>query len=368
MKTPILPRLSLVLLVLGLAACESKLDIDLVTVNRPVDAERITVRIEAVELENEAGGTVRIETDDREVNLLDFQGDQLQSLVGGEEVPAARYRKLRLIFAANDGVLETDDEEFDIRLSDAQPALDLDVSLSDEDDETETLLGVLDLRFSFSRQQNIYRLRQVGTAVRTGDAATLNGTVDEDYVDSGVCAGAEEEDYAVYLYTGDRRTQLTDYASEFVSNSPILSASVERSGDSGDYQYRFLGLGEGRYTVAYTCTADIDDPFVRETNMVFRDAFLVDIEEGNQTRDFPEGAVGARAEKGWGCLRKPCRSCLSPASMPARAGPAWSSTSPGRCPSATAGSCGEEPPGRRCTGQLALPLAWRDSRSAVPGL
>ncbi|WP_165797280.1 DUF4382 domain-containing protein [Solimonas fluminis] len=289
MKNATLLRLSLLPLALGLAACESSLDIDLATVNRPVDAERISVRIRAVELQDEAGGTRRIETDDRLVNLLDFQGSELLSLVGGEEVPSARYRKLRLVFDERGAEIETDDGEFPIRVSDLQPGADIDIQLSDDDDETETLLAVLDLRFSFSRQtqpDNLYRLRQVATAGRSGDLGTLVGQVDEDYVQGGGCAGSEEEGFAMYLYRDDRRNQLTDYAAD-VTDSPLVSASVVRPGDEGDFSYRFRGLPAGRYTVAYTCKADLDDPFTRQDTLVFRDAFLVDIEEGGTTtRDF----------------------------------------------------------------------------------
>ncbi|HEY0915359.1 MAG TPA: DUF4382 domain-containing protein [Solimonas sp.] len=290
MKTHTLFRLCLLPLVLGLAACESTLDINLATVNRPVDAERISVRIEAVELQDESGGTFRIETDDRLVDLLDFQGTELLSLVGGEEVPAARYRKLRLIFDDRDAEIETDDGEFPIRLSDLQPGADLDIQLSDDEDEGETILAVLDLRFSFSRQtqpDNLYRLRQAATAARAGDTGTLTGTVDEDYVAGGACAGSEEEGFAMYLYRGDRRSQLKDYAADFDTASPLVSASVECSGNSGDYQYRFRGLPIGQYTVAYTCKAELDDPFTQQNTLVFRDAFLVQIEEGGTvTRDF----------------------------------------------------------------------------------
>ncbi|MDM4769706.1 DUF4382 domain-containing protein [Solimonas sp. SE-A11] len=290
MKTQNLLRLCLLSLVLALAACESTLDINLATVNRPVDAERISVRIEAVELQDDAGGTYRIETDDRLVDLLDFQGTELLSLVGGEEVPAARYRKLRLIFSDRDAEIQTEDGEFPIRLTDLQPGADMDVQLSDDEDESETILAVLDLRFSFSRQtqpENLYRLRQAATAARASDTGTLTGTVDEDYVASGPCAGSEKEGFAMYLYRGDRRSQLTDYAADFETASPLVSASVERSGNSGDYQYRFRGLPVGQYTVAYTCKAELDDPFTRQDTLVFRDAFLVQIEEGGTvTRDF----------------------------------------------------------------------------------
>jgi hypothetical protein len=289
MKNPPLLRLLLLSLALGLAACESSLDIDLATVNRPVDAERISVRIEAVELQDEEGGTYRIETDDRLVDLLDFQGSELLSLVGGEEVPSARYRKLRLIFDERDAEIQTDDGEFPIRISDLQPGADMDIRLSDDEDETENLLAVLDLRFSFSRQtqpDNLYRLRQVATAGRSGDLGGLQGSVDEDYVQGGACAGSEEEGFAMYLYRGDRRNQLSDYAAD-VTDSPLVSASVVRAGDEGDFSYRFRGLPQGQYTVAYTCKAELDDPFTRENTLVFRDAFLVDVEEGGTaTRDF----------------------------------------------------------------------------------
>lgn len=284
MNTRTLLRLPLILLAVALAACESDLDIELATVNRPVDAERITVRIKAVELQNEGGGTVTIDTDDREIDLLDFQGTELLQLVSGEKVAAARYRKLRLVFDSRDGELETEDGDvFPIRLADLQPGADIDVQLKDDEDETETLLAVLDLRFSLSlqtQQDDFYRLRQVGTAVRAGDGGTLSGSVDEDYVAGGNCSGSDEEGFAMYLYKGDRRTQLNDYFADEAASSPLVSASATRAGDDGDYSYRFRGLPAGQYTVAYTCTAELDDPLTRQTTLLFRDAKLVEVTEG----------------------------------------------------------------------------------------
>lgn len=278
-------RLALVLLAASLAACESSLDINLATVNAPEDVESVKVRIEAIELQDEGGGTLTIDTDDSEIDLMDFQGADLLSLVSGEEVSAGNYRSLRLIFDDRDGEVVRDGDEFPLRLLDTQPSAALELSLDDE--EEESVLAVMDLRFSLSEQTSTgtFRLRQATTAVRGDDAGSLVGTVDEDFVAAGNCAGIEEG-YAMYLYEGSRTT-LSDYFADSPTQSPLVSATLTRAGDDGDYGYRFRGLPPGSYTVGFTCEADLDDPFTQQATLKFRGAEAVTIEAGREeTQDF----------------------------------------------------------------------------------
>lgn len=274
---------AVLLLAAALAGCESSLDIDLATTNGNEDIERITVRVEAVELQDDEGGVVTIATDDSPVDLLGFQGTTLLNLVSGEEVPARHYRSLRLVLDDRDAELKRKNSSVvvPVRLTDNQPTAALDVTLSD--DSEDRLLAVLDLRFSLSEQvqpSNVFRLRQVATAVRAEDAGTLAGTVDEGFVGGGACNGIDQG-YAMYLYKGTR-TLLTDYFADAPTDAPLVSATLQRPGEDGDYSYRFRGLPAGSYTLAFTCQADLDDPFSRQV-LTFRDAVTVEITAGHDT-------------------------------------------------------------------------------------
>ncbi|HSW11324.1 MAG TPA: DUF4382 domain-containing protein [Solimonas sp.] len=276
-------RLPFLLLTATLAACESSLDVDLATANFE-DAKRIEVRLEGVELRDDSGGIVSIEADDPGlVDLLDYQGSALLRLVSDVEVPARNYQSLRLLLSDDDAELEEEDGDVrPIRLAASQPFLPVDFSL--DDDGSETLLAVLDLRFSLadrSASSGDYSLRQQGVAGLAGEVGTLRGSVDESYVSAGACAGIGDDGYAVYLFEG-QRTAGSDFFAD-ADDNPVVSASVLRNAGESDYRYAFRGLTEGDYTLVFTCQADLDDPESRQT-LVFREPVAVEIEAGSETQ------------------------------------------------------------------------------------
>lgn len=276
------PRLLLLLVAASLAACESQIQVDLATANFE-NARRIEVRVEGVELLEDDGGIVGIEADDPGlVDLLDYQGSATLRLLTDVDIPARHYWGIRLLLDDTDAELESEDGEvLPIRLSGTQPFAPVDFSLGDDD--SQTLLAVLDLRFSLSDQSDTagdVRLRQSMLAVPAGDAATLLGTVDADYPLQGACAGVDRG-HAVYLYD-EQRTQPSDFFADS-EDRPVASASLTRDEGEDDYRYSFRGLQEGRYTLAFTCQADLDDPLSRET-LLFREPVEVDVDAGRETR------------------------------------------------------------------------------------
>jgi len=275
-------RLPLLLAAASLAACESRINVDLATAGFE-DARRVEVRVEGVELLDDEGGIVGIEADEPGlVDLLDYQDSALLTVLSDVDIPARRYQGLRLLLDDSDAELETEDGEVvPIRLSGTQPFAPVDFSLGDDD--SETLLAVLDLRFSLSDQSDAageYRLRQSALAVPEGDAATLAGTVDADYPGQGVCAGVDRG-YSIYAYD-EERTQPSDFFADS-DDRPVASASLLRDEGEDDYRYRIRGLQEGRYTLVFTCQADLDDPLSREA-LLFREPVVVDADAGRETR------------------------------------------------------------------------------------
>ncbi len=268
-----------------LAGCNSEFSVELSTANLE-EARALEIEITGVELLDEQDQVVRIDLDEpRRVDLLDYQGDARLQLLSDEEIPARSYRGIRVVFDDEDAELTREDGgSVPVQLNGSPRFAPLTLSLSDDD--SETAQTVLDLRFSLadrSLSSDLFLFRPELRAGLDGDLGSLVGTVDEDFVDSGACAGIDDG-YAMYLFEGEERVPV-DFLSGG-SGNPLASASVTRTLGESDYRYSFQGLPEGRYTLAFTCQADLDDPQERQTpSLVFIGSSNVRVEAGEETRE-----------------------------------------------------------------------------------
>lgn len=267
-----------------LAGCNSEFSVELSTANLE-EARGLEIEITGVELLDEQDQVVRIDLDEpRRVDLLDYQGDARLQLLSDEEIPARSYRGIRVVFDDEDAELTRQDGgSVPVQLNGSPRFAPLTLSLSDDD--SETAQTVLDLRFSLadrSLSSDLFLFRPELRAGLDGDLGSLVGTVDEDFVDSGACAGIDDG-YAMYLFEGEGRVPV-DFLSG-ASGNPLASASVTRTLGESDYRYAFQGLSEGRYTLAFTCQADLDDPQQRQTpSLVFIGSSNLRVEAGEETR------------------------------------------------------------------------------------
>lgn len=278
-------RFSCLAAALLVAGCESRFNVDF-AVSSPETLERLEVTVLGVELLDDDGGVVGVEADDPGlIDLLQDGPDQLHRLISDADVPERHYRGLRLLLDERDSEAElSNGDRVPVALSLTQPFMPLDLRVKD-DDEADAVL-VLDLRFSVADRRSVSGglvLQQAGSAADAGDTGSLAGSVDEAFVSRGDCAGVNQG-YAFYLFSGERSV-----ANDFLEQSadqPLRSASLTRLGSSGDYSYRFIELPAGRYTLAFTCQADRDDPFTREA-LIFRDLAVVEVKAGaDARRDF----------------------------------------------------------------------------------
>lgn len=276
-------RLSVpVLAVALLAGCESRFNVD-VAVSSPEALERLEVRVLGVDLLEDDGGVVSVDADDPGlVDLLENGPDVLHRLIGDADVPERHYRGLRLRLDERDGEAQFDSgPAVPVGLSTTQPFMPIDLRV--RRDETSDAVLVLDLRFSVADRRSSSGgvvLQQAGTAADAERTGAIAGNVDETVVGRGECAGVNSG-YALYLFRGERST-VNDFLEES-ADSPVRSATLNRPGSSGDFSYRFIEVPEGRYTLAFTCQADLDDPFTREA-LVFRELSAVEVSPGDETR------------------------------------------------------------------------------------
>lgn len=266
------------------AGCNSEFSVELSTANLE-EASSLEIEITGVELLDEQDQIVRIDLEEpRRVDLMDYQGDARLQLLSDEEIPARSYRGIRVVFDDEEAELTREDGgTVPVQLNGSPRFAPLALSLSDDD--SETAQAVLDLRFSLADRSlgsDVFLFRPELRAGLDGDLGSLVGTVDEDFVDSGACAGIDDG-YAMYLFEGEERVPV-DFLSGATGN-PLASASVTRTLGESDYRYRFQGLPEGRYTLAFTCQADLDDPQERQTpSLIFLDGDNLRIEAGEETR------------------------------------------------------------------------------------
>lgn len=265
-----------------LASCESRFNVDF-AVSSPEDLERLEIGVLGVDLLDDNGDVVTVEADTPGViDLLGNGSDVLQRLIADADVPEKHYRGLRLRLDERGSEAEFDNgDRVPVALSLSQPFMPLDLRV--RSDHTANAVLVLDLRFSAADRRSVddtLALQQAGTAADAGQTGAIAGSVDEAVVSRGDCAGVTQG-YALYLFGGERAT-VNDFLEES-ADSPLRSATLTRPGSSGAFSYRFIEVPEGRYTLAFTCQADLDDPFIRES-LLFRELTVVDVSADDETR------------------------------------------------------------------------------------
>jgi hypothetical protein len=270
-------------LLVALAGCESRVNVDVANFD---SAERITVKVNGVELQSDGGKLLRLEADEpQQLNLLDYRSSLLR-LVSDAELASGNYHGLRLLLDSEDAEIELEDGSIlPIVIDGEQHFSRTSFQIDSEEENSLSLLTVLDLRFSLADQQAVdgnFHLRQSARTVETAAAGILRGSVSEDYLQDGDCAGVVGVDgsYAIYLYEGERDTP-TDFLVG-AGDNPLASITVLPDGDEGSYRYSLTGLAPGRYTLALTCEADLEDPRARDA-LSFREPLVVEIGVGRET-------------------------------------------------------------------------------------
>jgi hypothetical protein len=246
--------------ILGLltAACEDvRFTTDLAT-DEPADPAITAVRVnlKGLDLRRSDGATRALEFRDGEVvDLLDFvAGDPLR-LFTDEELPVGSYTGVRLRFDADEDPNEVAEGtvETPLRLQPGDFAT-VDFTVEEEGDQREAFTLLLDLRQSlaFVDSDGEYTLTPALRAVRTDDAASIEGDVAQ------ICPVGTllPQGGALYLFTG-RDVEPDDL--DGLDAEPVATTRVFATTTIGfRYALRFLAAGD--YTLAFTCFGDEDVP------------------------------------------------------------------------------------------------------------
>ncbi|WP_149981887.1 DUF4382 domain-containing protein [Pseudoalteromonas rhizosphaerae] len=243
--------------------------------------DRITLKSQGGEEYSFATVDSNDSTKPQMVNLLDYTGDDIFSLLDDEDVPAGEYSWIRadvvngdtndltttshVVYEdgsiaplvvkrkGNDGVGEIQLDGFTLNQTDNEFVLEFDLkkSLVDPQNSEEIFLKPRGVRLeNLSESQDIE-----GTV---SDALIANCETDN------IALAAEDGSFghAVYLYSSDVAAPLDNYEvneDETPADAPLATANVVFDSDDNQYEFELAFITPGDYQLAYTCAAHIDD-------------------------------------------------------------------------------------------------------------
>jgi len=212
------------------------------------------------------------------INLLALQGQDSFQMLSNAILPAGQYDWIRLnVNAINDGVLDSyiklDDNsihELDIP-SDSEAGLKIIGGLEVIANTPTNMTIDFDLRKSIVMTgEELYKLKPVLKLVDDSAVSSISGTVQVSaLIDSSCPDNDPSTGNAVYLYSGLNTT--ADDVDD-IDPEPVASALLKLNNLTGIYEYDFGFVPLGKYTAAYTCQANLDDPEVDDVIIFSRGA------------------------------------------------------------------------------------------------
>lgn len=240
---------------LVLGGCDARFTADFGT-DAPANPEirSVQARLLGLEFRRDDGSDTTLEFRSGElVDLVDLQDGNPMRLFTDEQLPAGRYAGVRLLFdeEVDDNTVTSDDGEFPLLLVDGGFAA-VDFLVEDEERSQEKLTLMLDLRqaLSFDEAKDEYTLTPRLRAVRTDDAARIEGDV------AAACPAGTSlaTGGAIYLFAGAdvKPDDLDGVGAEPFATTRVIDPVIARP----RYSLRFLPAGD--FTLALTCRGDED--------------------------------------------------------------------------------------------------------------
>lgn len=271
--------------VLGLVACGSDDpttgSLSVAITDAPVDgATAVVVEFTGIELQGPDGRTDIDFDSPMTIDLLALQGSRSEILMTENDLTAGNYQWMRLKVNAVqntiDSYIEFDNgmEQYSLYVpSGAESGLKLNRPFTIAAGSRTDFTIDFDLRKSVhkpSAANQDYKLRPTLRVVNNLEIGTISGTVAADTLTNNNCA----EGTAVYLFDGlDAEADDIDG----LGVEPVTTANVDVA--TGAYEIGFVQAGLD-YSVALTCTANLDDPEVDNLDLsltpVIEDVIFID--------------------------------------------------------------------------------------------
>ena len=266
--------------------------------DNPADAKEVTIAFKQVVLKNDTGSISFDVSDDgalKQVDLLEYQGTAVETLVSGQDVTVGEYQMC--IYMENSEVANAD-SSYVKTMDDAIAGLTTNSNgscggVGAEDDNTGRLFfnqkftiaaGNNQFVAEFNLQKGLqgpkgnkdfWTLKPTSVQlVNAADVGAIAGSISADVIsECEVAAGGSEFSSAVYLYPEatalESMDDFRDAASELIMVAPIAAARVNPVVDENDqvisHDYEFGFVVANNYSLGYTCVAQHDDPELPNT-------------------------------------------------------------------------------------------------------
>ncbi len=241
------------------------------------DLVAVVLRFTGVEVRNVNGNWTSYSFEAaREIDLLQLQGSKTADLLIDMPLDVGDYEEIRLHVdeapMANYVDLGAGGVK-DLKIKNAEKGVKIKGDFSVTESRPASLVIDFDLRKSVkkSRKSGEYSFKSKMRLVSFTSSSHIRGTVDPALL--GAAADCSDDDVdtfnAVYIFEGhDAKLKDID-ESKKKPTGPLSTASVKYDSDSGAYTYEAGFLPKGKYTVAITCNADLDDPDEGKDNLRF---------------------------------------------------------------------------------------------------
>lgn len=230
---------------------------------------KVVITFNGVALQSENGEWRRFDFNPpKQVDLLKQQGKR-ELLLDDVFLEAGRYRFIQLLISADGNssyvILALDQaSRFPLFLADDGQLFGVSADFTMPDRGKLDLTIDIDLRRSLDGAPSIgsFSIRPAMRLVNTDDSGTLAGTIAARLLRND-CARSEGR--FVYIFAG-QVTEAVDMRRGGVG--PLVTVPMTQATAGGDASYRAAFLPAGRYTLAYTCQGDVDQP-LREEKIPF---------------------------------------------------------------------------------------------------
>lgn len=225
-------------------------------------------------------------TEPMEVNLLNLYGNRSEILISNEAVPSGEYEWIRLnVAAVHDGVMDSY-----VRLNDgalhelevpsgSNSGLRINNVGNLQSNNQVSLTIDFDLSKSMVEASGSYYLKPVLRLVDNSLAGSISGVIDESLLINNCSDANPLTGNAVYVFAGDNIVP-DDIDGNYPE--PVTIGNVQYNISTGRYEYEIGFLPEDKYTIAFTCQADLDDPET-DNALDFSEVIgNVDVEMGDQ--------------------------------------------------------------------------------------
>lgn len=231
------------------------------------DLAKVVVQFTAVEMKRKNGGwTLYTLPAPQPIDLLALHGLTTADLLLHMAIGPGVYKQIRFIVdntpMANYVELKTGGV-FNLDIPNGSTTgIKVKKKFTIPNDRLVSMTVDFDLRKSVKYKKNlgIYRLKAKTRLLVDDDVGVLRGTVNPALLVAPGCSDLDADTHnAVYVYNG--HNAVTDDIDETSTsnNEPVTTTTLRYDGPTGLYIYEAAFLPQDDYTIAFTCSADVED-------------------------------------------------------------------------------------------------------------